>query len=156
MQVSIVDISDYRGTKQKFDKATLHAQITQALEDTGAEAMKLFYDIVSTWRHSVSFDNETPKQEGGDLVKTISTEDEPFWWLNEGVPHRKALMSRNFRPKTSVRTYKSGPGSPPFDPVLVHKMVRMPGIDAREWTPMMAEDMQPVLERYVSEALSGL
>ena len=152
-------IFDVRAIFQKaqyflFGSGKMKEELMDALNLTADEADMLFREIVGSWRHGVDFDRDGPNETGGDLVITITTDDEPFFYLNEGTLVRRSIMGKGFSPKTSVRSYRSGAGCPPYDPVFVGKNINNPGIDARERTPMMADDLQKSIERNVNIKIS--
>lgn len=135
-------------SKTVFDEKWVKSHLEKAVKDTAEEANELFDDITGTWRHDVPIIEKGPTYTGDDLVMDIYTEDKIFAWLDKGTDLNMAVMGEGFVPKTSKRTYRSGVGSPGFeDPLFINKSAINDGIEPREWTDMMATDMQESLKK---------
>lgn len=100
----------------------------------------------STWSTSPGAKVSGPKMHGKDLICDITIEDDRYYWLNEGTSVRHAVMPFPFYPKTSPGSFVATGGRDHVYPTIVSRRISMPGIQAREWTPMAAQIFGPELE----------
>lgn len=130
--------SKYKTVSTSNVKKVLEA----ALRQVAKEQLNLFHEVDSTWRHKINVTITPITWTGGDAEITVMTDDEVFWWLDNGVP-RHAIMSKDFVPKTVASKparFKSGSGSGNPDPVAVTRFWSE-WIDARNWTETMADNL---------------
>jgi hypothetical protein len=79
--------------------------------------------------------------------------DEEYFWLDEGTDVRYATMTRNFQPKTRVRSFTSSPGQGRLR--YIDRMVPKPGIEAREWTKLASLEYDAILQSAIDKVLAG-
>lgn len=139
-----------------FDEKAVKQKLEAAMKETTKIGREYFDQITSTWEHSVPIEERGPDYVGGDLISEILTEDRPFYWLDKGTRERHALMSEDFRAKTAVRRYASGAGAGNPDPVAVGWNIQLDGIQAREWTAMMADDLTKELKSQLDKQFGDL
>lgn len=151
-----------KGTRKFASETHIRNLVSDALSATQKEAETLMKQIVATWRHEVEF-TKSGVSFGKDAKASVYTTDHAFWYLDNGVP-TKAKMPKGFVPKTSVRSYKSRAGSKGAEDPVTYKdssgkqqkvILRKP-IVAREWTDMLAEDMEIVLVRKMRQKFGNL
>ncbi len=116
----------------KIKTAQLRGKLSAVLLNAQKRILKRLDEYVATWDHKPFFESKKGvKYASGDISVGISTDDQIFWWLEEGTDVRYRVMSSNplYQPKTSPGRInsKSGAGYPDyFDP-----MGRL-GIEPRE------------------------
>lgn len=131
-----------------------------ALKDEHRAEVPLFNQTVESWSFTGTpvFDKEISRTAtrmqvitgpvGGDLAV------KKWLWLNSGTRVRHALMSSNWRSKTSPGTLFSGGGAGRV--VRVSKRVRRPGIKARGWTIIIARNRQKPFAILVGNHIGGV
>lgn len=124
--------------------------IRDDLKKLGERVAKRMAEPTKTWQDIPRFIVSEPAVRGGDLVCRIRTDDslgaDKYFWLNEGTSVKYVVVGYNsgWRPKTKVRSFTARRGSP--GPGIMNTYpVQYPGIEAREWTPMIAEEFEPIL-----------
>jgi hypothetical protein len=134
------------------DVAKVKQALFDALNDTNKVTQKEFDDVTGTWTHNVAFVTEPAHIRGNDGVASVGTDDKPMFWLDVGTKKpRHAVMTKNFVAKTKVRTLKSTAGAGGL--AFVSQKILRPGIDARQFTTVIANDITPVLAKNVDAAL---
>lgn len=116
-----------------------------------------------TWKGEKPKFDSLLDHEGGDLIvvtgPTGSDRAVNKWlWLNNGTKIRWALMSRDWRSKTTPRQFKSGRGA---GRVVVagrrymqaHGIPPRPGIEAREWTVLLSKRRKQPFTRRMIQAM---
>lgn len=142
---------------EKFDSRRLQARLLNLLKDY---LRKMQFDLDSvtlTWNHQPSWRPEL-HYAGGDMYIRITTEDPVFGYLDEGTSIRWAVMSRDFRAKTEVRSFGSFPGSGRAvirgrGAMTSRGIAPRPGITAREWTKLITEIREVNLQLDVEEII---
>jgi len=119
--------------------------IKAVMKGVGKAAAKRLAEPTATWNHKVTFKVSEPKVVGNNLVMTVTTEDEPYLFLNDGTEMRRAVMSFPYIPKTKPGSFHAYMGR---GRVMVRGRFApiMPGITAREWTPMAALEYEAILQ----------
>ena len=124
-----------------------------AMLDINRDAKKRLLEIVSTWNHPVTFTDLHIRYSGGSAFMAVGTDDKAFFYLDKGTDIRHAVMTRDFIPKTSPGGgFKSGPGQGGV--AFVDQQINMPGIDARNWTERLNEDLSIVLGFRIDRAIA--
>lgn len=141
--------------KKLIDQNAARKLIENALEETAKEAERLFHEVDSTWSHKIKVTKSSVVWGQNASIK-ITTDDDIFWWLNEGVP-RHAIMSSDFIPKTTATrpaTFKSGSGGGTRNPLWISRYP-VAYIRSRGWTMTMADILQIYLLNKLKNTMSG-
>jgi hypothetical protein len=125
--------------------------ILRAVDETVDVIQSDFKDVTGTWKHETYPQRENAHIVGDDAVGGVSSDDLPLFLLDEGTPVRHAVLSRDWRSKTTVRTIKSGHGAGRV--LYINKNVRLPGVEAREFSDVIAEHVEPILHAKVDAAV---
>lgn len=151
------------GAKMK----NVESLLEEVLQKTGDVAEGYFDDIMATWGNTYQHEKGVTKKltKGSDWVLYVYVIDDIFAYLNEGTTKR-AKMQPGFQRKTGDvlnkygdAEYKSGVGSPPFEPYKYkdgHPVMTRGGIKARNWTTSMAKDLEPIMKQRLDAAFSGV
>lgn len=116
-------------------------QVELLLNKYASDANDLLLQPTETWEnHTVVFSRELRK-EANRIYNVVYTESEVYFWLNYGTSVRRAKLSKGWRSKTRVRELKSSGGSGQVE--RISKRFAFPGIQARGWTDVVAERLQP-------------
>lgn len=116
-------------------------QIELLLNKYASDANDLLLQPTESWEnHTVVFSRELRK-ESNRIYNVVYTSNEVYFWLNYGTSVRRAKLSKDWRSKTRVRELKAGGGSGRVE--RIDKRFAFPGIEARGWTDVVAEQMQP-------------
>lgn len=109
------------------------------------------------WHHPVIF-TMTVSVKGGDLLSRVMTLDDEYFWLDGGTKERWAVMTNPFQAKTKVNSFSSSAGVGGFSHMISrHKGAGpLPGIDARNWTPLAAQEYGPVLQAAVDKEVGKI
>lgn len=96
----------------------LSGRLSVALLNSQKRMLKQLREYVSTWDHVVIFETKGGTHyAGGNIRADIYTDDQIFWWLEEGTRVRYAIMNDPYATKTApgqinsragYRTYKGG------------------------------------------------
>lgn len=114
--------------------------IEEALDKLAEEARLDFVRTMETWQTHRPTVNvvKLPKYRKVYILDPIYT------YINDGTPVRRALLSKDWKSKTKVRTIQSGPGSGKV--LMVSKKFNFKGIQARQFD-------QTIQERIVNEVV---
>ncbi len=132
-------------------------ELKAVMADVGKQAKKRLAEPTSTWKHKATFRIDGPRVVGNDLVLMVYTEDPPYYFLNEGTKIRYAVMSYPFIPKTKPGSFMASPGQGKVvfrGRRLGAYGLNMPGIVAREWTPMAAYEYESILQAAIDKVLA--
>jgi hypothetical protein len=127
---------------RKLNIAAVRMEILNALRAEGTVQRNLLKQTVATWEGDkpefetlIGLDSGNASVMTGPVGSMLGVKK---WnWLNEGTRVRRAVMSRDWRSKTSPRSYRSGAGRGRV--VFISRKISMPGIKAREWSRMVQE-----------------
>lgn len=137
--------------------------IFRELKAQGKATEKEFDKTVATWSgDKPSFESITDITKGDASVLTGPTGStkalRKFKYLDEGTAIRWALMSSDWKSKTKPGKLKSGRGK--GRPVLIGRRAMQkrnipprPGIEAREWTPLIQKRRKPKFTRGMVSAM---
>lgn len=120
--------------------------IDEVFKDTAKRIKADFEKIVSTWKQSPEF--YIVKQ---DSKYQIVTPDPVFHYVSRGTRVRYAVMTKDFIPKTQPGVAVGGMGAGKVQ--FISRKTPRPGIKARHYERMVADDWQRVVPRLVEEAL---
>jgi len=112
-------------------------KIRKSTVETGKELNKLFNRTTTTWQHRVKFRR---RMRGFNRV-TVSTNDPPYFFVNNGTRVRRALMTPDFVPKSKPRTLRQGVGRGGVQ--FISRKIQRPGIKAREFDKVIAKKIKP-------------
>ena len=126
------------------------AKIAKALKDeweaTSQQVADLQRQTVETWEHKPTFIID--RVSGRDLIANIGPTDdsgEIWWYLNSGTRVRYASMTSDWVSKTQPRRIRPGQGRGQV--AYISRRRPRPGITAREWAALIAEQVQPQYSR---------
>ena len=132
-----------------LDPAKLKKELYDALDHTGNIINDDFDKTVRTWKKAAKFKKKGPEQYRSGLAVTISTDDEIYFYIDEGTkahiikPRRaKRLGFRSgYKAKTRVGVVgsRAGGASGPF---VTAKQVMHPGFPARKFAKTIAKRRQ--------------
>lgn len=129
---------------EKMNIKVFEEGILEALKQEGKEEVPLFGETTAPWKNPPGFGTEvsSTSSKAQAITGPIGSELQvnKWLWLNSGTRVRHALMSGNWRSKTTPGVLRSGGGSGKV--VRVSKRIRRPGIKAREWTILIAKSRQ--------------
>lgn len=132
----------------------IHAE----LRKQGAITKRALEATVSTWSNKPRF-RVDPRTKGDAATVAVSTTDPRYRWVNEGTRTRWAVMSRDWRSKSTPRTIGSRAGR---GRVVIRGRQAMqqrnikprPGIKAREYTQEIAKRRRPFFYKAMREAIA--
>lgn len=120
-----------------------------AIARVAADAKRDIRRTTAHWNHRVTFTvNKTLSRRAADYGFTITTDDLIWGFLNEGTEVRYAVMTRDFEAKTQPNVLDSGEGHGGFD-----HWGQADGIEARNWSRMLAAQYEPILRDAVAQAM---
>lgn len=123
-------------------------QLNLLMNKYASDASELLLEPTRTWEnHTVVFQREF-KRDGVKMSHLVYTTSDIYFWLNEGTASKGAVLSKDWRSKTAVRELKSGAGA---GRVVAIRKARPPGIKARHWTEVVAEQLRPQWEQDLAE-----
>jgi len=142
-----MSVTSTRGLLDPYVGRNMFSLVERALKNLlNAEAqiqLKIFARTVRTWNSKPDFTFEI--KDGTELSLEVGTDDKVYYFLNYGTSVRRAMMSKNFVPKTSPGRINAhvGRGGRKY----VSKKLNLPGIEERGWTTMIMDLRQPIFER---------
>ncbi len=129
---------------EKMNIKVFEEGILEALKQEGKEEVPLFSETTAPWKNPPGFGTEVSSTANKAQAVTgpigSKLQVNKWLWLNLGTKVRHALMSGNWRSKTTPGVLRSGGGGGRV--VKVSKRIRRPGIKAREWTILIAKSRQ--------------
>jgi hypothetical protein len=160
-------VAEFKGIKAAVLRTdVIRLELLNALRSEGRAAVREFKKTVATWNEEkpdFDFLIGLSGSSGGATVVIGATGDEKgvkkWTWLNEGTRIRWALMSKDWRSKTTPYVLESGPG---MGRVVIRGRMAMlkrhippqPGIEPREWTRIIAERRKEPFRRLVIDAIN--
>ena len=144
--------------KLRIDAVRL--ELLNALRAEGKVQREKLEQTTATWKgDKPDFESLIGLDKGNASVATGPTGNEKgvkkWGWLNEGTAVRHAVMSKDWRSKTSRRNFRSGAGAGRM--VHVSRKINQPGIKAREWTKLLQEQRRrPFTKRMIDAMRRGL
>jgi len=141
-------------------------ELTKELEAEGKFHQKELGKTTQSWKKDKpKFESLTEVGADSVIVVTGPTGSDKavnkFMWLNEGTKIRWALMSRNWRSKTRVGKFASGPGRGRVviagRRAMTARNIRpRPGIKARNWTTILQKRRKrPFTKRMIQAMRRG-
>jgi hypothetical protein len=128
----VIETKAIRPKKLKVEQ--ILALLGDFVQTEGEIEQKEYQKTTRTWRdkpdHELDFSRT--KQE----IKALNlTDNRIYYFLHEGTRVRYAVLSRDWKSKTTPRRLSSGQGRGRV--VLISKKFPQPGIKAREWTDVI-------------------
>lgn len=134
--------------KEIFDLPGFHKKAVAALNRTNNTILSDFKKTTRTWNHKPVFKQRKARH---FLVASTYTNDRIYYFITRGTPIRRAVMTSDFRAKTSPRIIGSGRGRGGV--AFISKKISRPGIKAREFDDEIAKRRQPVLVNRLDKAV---
>lgn len=122
-------------------------------EDLGKQALRLFRGTTRTWREQPEFTVET--EASGDEITVLAGTDNPIYgYLDRGTSVRYALMSPDWRSKTTPGSLQAGSGAGRV--IVINRNRPRPGIKARRFSDKIRETLdreaEPTFNRNYKQA----
>lgn len=124
----------------------LDATVNQIALDAEAE----YHKVTRTWRHQPQFVIHQVRT----AQYTVTTDDPIFHFLDKGTRVRRALMSRDWVSKTKPRFIASYNGRGQV--LFISRKLNRPGIQAREWSKIIHDRLQPGAANRLRRTLAAL
>lgn len=145
--------------EQRWTEKALLAAMDKALEGAAALATMHLKRATRSWKHEPKFRRWGPRWRGYDREIIVGpapgdANTKIFVWVNNGTGPRRSKTGKPMRFKggyvTKSRPFSlyGGPGRPPTRWVSKHEVK---GIEARQFTDLTAERVQPWLNRRIFE-----
>lgn len=148
-----------------LSSARIRGQILKAMQTLKNEAVKVIESSVSTFATVNVVFEANFNFAGGDAAIEISTENEIYWYLNDGTSERWAIMNKGFVPKTTPWEMAAGEGARHYNKNGEYTAIRgrqammerglgpMPGIAGRHWDQQWEAIFSPMLYDAIEEAI---
>jgi len=114
------------------------------------DAEEEYHKVTRTWVHQPQFVIGQVRR--GQY--TVTTDDPVFHYLDKGTRVRRALMSRDWVSKTKPRVIGSFAGHGRL--LFISRKLNRPGIQAREWSTLIHDRLQPGAANRLRRALAAL
>lgn len=146
----------------KFDSVAARRAFEKQLKAIGKEWKKELEKTTRTWDDKPTFKIKLERKPKLYAVRA-EVSDMRWIWIDEGTKPRTIRPRRpdgvlafpsQFRAKTRKRYLGSRRGSS-GPPMVFTKEVRYPGINAREWTPMLSRRLTPRFMDTVNDAFKA-
>ena len=132
------------------------AQAVRAVtRDFAEKAKELVAQPTSTWKHQIDFAIDDVSN-GDDLtlnVHAVGDNARIYRYVDEGTSVRHAQMTAKFVPKTRVGSLAAGPGAGGLK--QVSKQIVKPGIQARGFSGLVADELRPEFTKAIRKAIGG-
>lgn len=117
--------------KAKFyDIDGIAEKIANVVREYADKAEDDFKRTTKTWERDVAFEKKM-RERGNGFEAEVFTEDEIYFYLNDGTATRYATMTPNFKPKTQPGKLDSSSGRGGL--AFVNTQRPRPGIEARKF-----------------------
>lgn len=147
---------------QKLKVDAISEQILYALQDEAREHKRQLDKTVSSWaKEKPKFSSLIDLNKSGDatvITGPTGAGSDKWEWLDKGTKIRWALMSRDWRSKTSPGSFASGRGSGRV--VIAGRRAMQargigprPGIKARGWSDQLTKQRKRPFQRRVIKAM---
>jgi hypothetical protein len=118
-----------------------------------------FEKTTKTWEGDVPefvTDTSLTLDEGASLSVILSGPEKgvkKWFWLNRGTDVRHAVMSEDWKSKTTPGFVGSGPGR--GEVVFISRKINLPGIEQRDWSKIIMKQFRPEYRAAMKEALAA-
>lgn len=121
-----------------------------AIARVAADAKRDLQRTTTNWQHNVRFEvSKSLGRRAANYGFTITTDDQIWGFLNEGTDVRYRKMSENWVSKTTPDSLDSGPGAG----TPMGWRGDGDGIDARNWSKILANQYDRILRDAVAQAM---
>lgn len=152
------------GRRKKADAKEIRLQILNELRKEGRRQVRELKKTIETWKGvRPGFDFLVGLTRDGHASVLTGPVGPKFgvlkwFWLDQGTKIRWALMSRDWRSKTTRRSFSSRPGEGRAvlrgrRAMLAAGIGPRPGIEAREWTNLLMENRKRPFQRNMGKAV---
>jgi len=143
--------SRYKAISDSALRHQVDFKIKQVAEGERLVMWNKLHELTSTWNHYPGFTYKTERN-GDELRVTVSTDDEIFYYLDQGTSVRYATMTDDFEPKTSVGSLKSSRGAGG----LAYVSTKNPheGIAARNFFGTLADEREKPFDDNVERMIN--
>ena len=132
----------------------LRTDILSALNRTIGHARDQLRRTTQHWEHKVTFNTKRRfPRKGTVLGFELTTEDAVWNMLDQGTSVRFSDLSPDWESKTTPNQFDSGFGAGEVIGVSFEGF--KPGIEARNWSELLAEYIAPILAEEVDEAINN-
>lgn len=139
----------------RLNSAKYQQALEKALDKSARGTVEDMKAVVRGWNHAPS-----PSVKKTAFAREVTIDDERWTWLDKGTkPHiirarkRFLVFQAGYRAKTAPgRLSSTGGGA--SGPTVFAKVVRHPGIKARNWTQRLAVESQERTAKLVRQAIS--
>lgn len=139
------------GKKTAFKSSVFREEI-DATMNIMARSMELDFErTVATWNDKPKFKKEVTRK-GGNPTISVTTTDPIYFYVDNGTRVRRALMSDDWKSKTTPEVIGSGKGKGHV--VFISKHLKLPGIKARHFSKNIAKKWKPEFQRQIKNALA--
>lgn len=108
--------------------------------------------LTSTWRHDPNIQYKIERT-SDEISITVWTDDNIFFWVDQGTSIRYATMSKDFVPKTSPGSLRSGVGAGYLD--HVDRNDPKPGIEARYFMKTLFDKYEKPFNNRVMKSMAS-
>jgi hypothetical protein len=148
----------YSGSSDAYSR--INRAIVKIMQAEAKIQLRLYTRTTAYWRGKPLFEY-TIENTGDEISVYVGTNDKIYKFIDKGTSVRRALMSKNFMPKTHPRTLPNSRGR--GSRVAISKKFNFPGITPREFSKMIAEQRYPIFNHnfegyitsYAIEILKG-
>ena len=140
----------------EVDKAIMNLgqvqiQMRKALREEG-EAIRAEYNkTTTTWHHKINFTIADVMQ-GENFGVSVSTSDEPYWFVHESVSVLRAVFTNDWVPKTQPGVLGSSAGSGSM--LYASKKINKKPYRARKFTEKIIEVRQKPFQDNMQKAMA--
>lgn len=117
------------------------------------EAGVLYDRTIRTWEHKPDFVKRT-NHTADRAEASINTDSKIFGFIDDGTRVRRAVMSEDWRSKTTPGRLSSGRGSGRV--VFISKNISLPGIEARRFTEIIGKRISRRARGVYDKVLKGM
>ena len=137
---------------QKMKLKQIRFEVLNALRKEGAVHVREYKDTVKTWTTKPTFGYLISTAQGDLMVVSGPKDKGEIWgYLDKGTKVRHAVMSKDWKSKTSPGRWRSGRGAGRM--VFVSRKIRLPGIKARGWTEDLSKRRKRPFQRNILKAV---
>lgn len=144
-------------TAPQLRKDAIRTSLLNALDKQGRKLVKEFEKTTRTWEgDKPTFEPLIEVKQGTGAGLSIGLGGgkgvDKWIWLNFGTAVRYAILSYDWKSKTTPGVLGSGPGQGRVVKIDVNNP--QPGIEARDWSKIIMRDFKPVFGEAMREALA--
>jgi hypothetical protein len=137
----------------KFDIAGALALLADGVQTEGEEQQKEYEKTTRTWRNKPKHELEFSRTKK-EIKATNITDNRIYFFLHEGTKVRYAILSPDWKSKTTPRSLSSRQGQGRV--VFISKKFPQPGIEAREWTDVIIRKRKRPFKRNMQNVMKTI